>query len=253
MGKKGGSKHLKRLPSPPYWPIHKKEYRWVVKPDPGPHPMSRCLPLLLIVRDMLGFAKTRREARIILSQGHIVVDGKVRREERFPVGLMDVVEIPKIDKACRVLPSPKGGLVLHSIVGGEKGFKLCKVIDKTTVKGGHAQLNLHDGRNILIEAEDPKHGAEDTYRTSDVLKVKIPEIEVLDHIKFGEGVTAVAIGGKNIGRWGEVVSVDRGDALLPTTVTLEGRGGDRFRTIVDYIFTVGREEPLISLPEAAQT
>lgn len=251
MGKKGGSKHLKRLPSQPYWPIHKKERRWVVKPRPGPHPMNRCLPLLLIVRDMLGFAKTRREARIILSQGHVLVDGKVRREDGFPVGLMDVVEIPNIDKAYRVLPSPKGGLVLHSIVGGEKEFKLCKVIDKRTVEEGHTQLNLHDGRNILIEVKDPKHTAESVYRTSDVLKLKIPGMEVMDHISFGEGVMAVVIGGKNVGRLGEVVGVERGEGLLPATVTLEDRGGDHIQTILDYIFTVGREEPLISLPEAA--
>ena len=50
MTKKGGSKHLKRLPAPVNWPIHRKEFRWVVKSRPGPHPLDRSLPLLLVVR-----------------------------------------------------------------------------------------------------------------------------------------------------------------------------------------------------------
>ncbi|MFX0075991.1 MAG: 30S ribosomal protein S4e, partial [Candidatus Hermodarchaeota archaeon] len=36
MTRKGGSKHLKRLPAPSSWPIHRKEFRWVVKPRSGP-------------------------------------------------------------------------------------------------------------------------------------------------------------------------------------------------------------------------
>ncbi|MHA1832356.1 MAG: 30S ribosomal protein S4e, partial [Candidatus Baldrarchaeia archaeon] len=52
MGKKGPKRHLKRLPAPRFWPIHKKEFKWTVRPSPGPHPMNRCLPLLLIVRDI---------------------------------------------------------------------------------------------------------------------------------------------------------------------------------------------------------
>lgn len=61
LGKKGGRRHLKRKPAPKTWPIHRKEQVWTIKPRPGPHPISRCLPLTLVVRDILGFAKTRKE------------------------------------------------------------------------------------------------------------------------------------------------------------------------------------------------
>ena len=114
MGKKGGKKHLKRKPAPRFWPIHRKELLWTIKPKPGSHPISRCIPLMLIVREMLGFAKTRKEAKTIISQEKIKVDGKTQREERFPVGLMDVVSIPEIEKAYRAIPSGKG-LILHQI------------------------------------------------------------------------------------------------------------------------------------------
>ena len=73
MGKMGGSKHLTRHAAPAFWPILRKEWRWAVKPSPGPHSIERCLPLLIIVRDILGYAKTAREARKIIAQGHIKV------------------------------------------------------------------------------------------------------------------------------------------------------------------------------------
>lgn len=249
MGKKGGSRHLKRMPAPAHWAIHRKEFKWAVKPKPGPHPTDRCLPLLLVIRDMLGLARTRREAKIILSEGQTMVDGRVRREDAFPVGLMDVIEIPTINKAYRVLLVPHRGLALHAIEGKESEFKLCKILNKTSVKGGRIQLNLHDGRNILIEVKDPKHPKEDVYGSSDVLKVKIPDVEVLGHLKFDEGLSAIVTGGKNIGRRGKVVKIERKRGPYPTLVTLEDAKGDKFQTTLNYIFAVGEKKPWISLPE----
>ncbi|MEM2969939.1 MAG: S4 domain-containing protein, partial [Candidatus Bathyarchaeia archaeon] len=84
MGKKGGKGHLKREAAPGFWPIHRKKYVWTIKPLPGPHPIHQCLPLTLVVREILGLAKTRREAKKIVSQGKILVDGRIIHNERFP-------------------------------------------------------------------------------------------------------------------------------------------------------------------------
>ncbi|MEA2090603.1 MAG: S4 domain-containing protein, partial [Thermoproteota archaeon] len=143
MGKKGGSRHLKRKPAPRFWPIHRKELVWTFKPKPGPHPITRCFPLALILREILGVAKTRKEAKKIISKGKVQVDGKARREELFPVGLMDVISIPDVEKSYRILPSSRG-LTLHSIKKNEAAFKLCRIENKSIVKGGNLQLNLHD-------------------------------------------------------------------------------------------------------------
>ena len=78
---------------------------------------------------------------------------------------MDVVSIPKIDKYYRILPDYKGRLILHEIEEKDATFKLAKINNKTTVKGGKTQLNLHDGRNVLTE---------DEYKTDDVVLLNIP-------------------------------------------------------------------------------
>ena len=244
MGRKGESKHLKRAPSPPFWPIHRKEYRWVAKPKPGPHAMSTAIPLLLIVREVLALAKTRREARMMITAGHLRVDGKTRRNDDYAVGLMDVVEVPALGKAYRVLPTPHRVLRLHEITGDETGFKLCKVMNKVSVKGGHTQLNLHDGRNILLRASDAA-GSEVTPR--DVLKIAVPTNEILDRITLAEGILAIISSGKNVGRWGEIVSAPTSKGLHTPTVTLRDTEGQQFETIIDYVFPVGKGEPWVSL------
>lgn len=250
MGKKGGKKHLKRKPAPKFWPIHRKEAVWTVKPKPGPHPLSRCIPIVLLVRDMLRFAKTRKEAKTVISQGKIEVNGKIQREELFPVGLMDAISIPETEKTYRVLPSEKG-LILHLIETDEAEFKLCRIEDKTIVMGGHVQLNLHDGTNILIRVNDPKKPEEDVYQTLDTLKLSIPDQEVLEHVKLAVGAPAIIIGGKNVGRYGKITAIEekpsrkRRDLL----VTIQSKNGNRFQTTLNFIFLLGDAEPFVSLPE----
>lgn len=247
MGRMGGSKHLKRMPAPIIWPIPRKSFKWSVKPKPGAHPIEQSVPLLLIIRDMLGLAKTRREVKLILSEGNVKLDGKTRREDDYPAGLMDVLEIAAVNKAYRLLPSPEKGLVLHNIDGEERGFKLCKIVNKTSVKKGHLQLNLHDGRNILVKVTDPHHREEDIYTVSDLLKIKIPDSEILGHLKFDEGILAIVTEGKNRGRWGRVVKIGREVGSYSRTITLQDDKENQFETIIDYVFPIGKGEPWISL------
>jgi len=249
MGKKGGSVHMKRETSPAFWPIHRKEYAWIVKPSPGSHPIHRCLPLIVIVRDMISLAKTRREAKKIISQGKIFVDGKVRRDERYPAGLMDVVSIPEINENYRVVPSEKG-LTLHRIDEDEAKFKICRIENKRTLDGGHVTLSLHDGRNILIRVEDPRKPEEDVYRTLDTLKISIPEQEILEHLRLEKGMLALFVDGNNIGKYGSIKAIEEqtGQKRKNFLISIEDENGTSYQTILDYAFVIGNQEPIISLP-----
>ncbi|MBT8172359.1 30S ribosomal protein S4e [Candidatus Bathyarchaeota archaeon] len=250
MGRKGEGGHLKRKPAPKLWPIHRKEAVWTVMPKPGPHSLSRSLPLALVIRDMLGFAKTAKEAKKIISNGKIRVNGKIRKDERFLVGLMDVVSIPEIKKFFRVLPSKKG-LLLHTISSDDVGFKLSRIENKTIVKGGTVSLDLDDGSNFLIDADASQSLEKEIYNTLNVLKVSIPDRELLGYMKLNEGSIAIVIGGKNMGQVGKVVMIEkqadkkRRDLL----VTLKNEKGNQFQTILDYVFVVGDTTSSISLPE----
>ena len=88
------SKHMKRLTAPTSWPVSRKSHVWVTKPAPGPHPVKRSMPLLVVVRDLAGYCDTAREARRIIgetSPGAIVA---VACERDLITGIQDVA--PKI-------------------------------------------------------------------------------------------------------------------------------------------------------------
>ncbi|MDI6805651.1 MAG: 30S ribosomal protein S4e, partial [Candidatus Bathyarchaeia archaeon] len=207
----------------------------------------------IILRDILGFAKTRKEAKTIVSEGKIHVDGNVRREDDFPAGLMDVLSISDVDKHFRILPSKKG-LILHPISKDEASFKLCRIENKTTVKSGHVQLNLHDGSNILVKVADPKNPQEDIYETLDTLKVSLPDRQILEHIKLKENDFVIITGGKNIGKYGRIITIEtaKGKKRRNTLAIIEDEKGNRYQTILNFVFAAGEKQPLISLPEATQ-
>lgn len=246
MGKKGSRRHLKRSAAPDFWPIHVKEFKWAAKPDPGPHPKHRTLPLLVILRDILGYARNAREARLIVSQGKVKVDGRPRTNWKYPAGLMDTVEMPDVKTAYRILPQPRRGLSLVKINGQESSFKICRIEDKATNRKGAIQLKLHDGRNLMLKVDDPRKPPEGAYRTLDSLQVSVPELKILNHIKFDKGAYGIITAGKNIGRHGKIVELEPATATRPSLVTLQS-GGESFRSVKDYVFIVGSDQPIIKL------
>ena len=250
MGKKGGSRHLKRNPAPRFWPVHRKEYVWAVKPKPGPHSMTHSLPLTTVVRDILGFAETRKEAKTVIAQGKLLVNGEIRKEEAFPVGLMDVLIIPEAKASYRVLPHRKG-LILHSIEKDEAAFRLCRIENKTIADRGHIQLNLHDGTNRLIKVADAKNPIEDVFKSLNVIRVSIPSGEMIEQVELEKGATALITGGKNRGTCGRVVDIEEAQDKERRSLlaTIEDETGKRCQTILDYIFVLGSGEQTISLPE----
>jgi small subunit ribosomal protein S4e len=250
LGKKGKTARLKRKPAPAFWPIHRKELPWIVKPSSGPHSLKKCLPLAMILRDMLGVAQTRKEGKLILDQGKVLVDGKIRKQDDIPVGLMDIISIPDMDKYYRVMPSHKG-LVLNTISKAESNIKLVRVEDKTTVHNG-VQIALHDGSNILVKVVDPKNPSEVSYETFDVLKITYPEKQIVQTLKIKEGNIAIITGGKNIGTQGKIVEIEKTVAKKrhQALVLIEDSKGIRYQTILDFIFSIGETEPLITSTEA---
>jgi len=243
MARKGAKRHLKRLAAPSSWYLPKKKYKWAVRPRPGPHTMETSVPLLYIVRDYLGYAKTAREARKILNEGKVLVDGKARRDYKFPVGIMDVVSIPETGEHYRVLPNRIGKLILHPISAEESKLKPFRINNKRMVKGAKVQLNLHDGSNRIVSFAE-----KDSYRTAYTILMSVPEREVVEVIPFKIGSYVFVTRGKNVARKGRVVEIRGFPMGWPDVVTIEDESGEKFDTLKDYAFVIGKEKPVISLP-----
>ncbi|MHA2184598.1 MAG: 30S ribosomal protein S4e [Promethearchaeota archaeon] len=248
MARHGGQKTLKRLNTPAFLQIKRKHGKFFIKASPGPHPSRICFPLLHIVRDLLKITNTHREAKKLIGLGYFKIDGKVVKDKGFPVGLMDVLSIDKTNEHYRILPDSHYGLILHRIPEEESTYKLCRINNKTTVKGGHIQLNLHDGRNILINVKNPRTPKEDVYKRMDVLKITIPEQEIVKNLNFKENNLAIIMSGKNIGQVGKIISILKRFGPKASTVSIQHNGGHT-ETLYDYTFIVGEEQSEIDLPK----
>jgi len=248
MTRHGGQKTLKRLNTPKYLQIRKKHGKFFINPSPGPHPNRFCLPLLHIVRDLLKIVDNYREAKKLIGLGYFKVDGKVIKDITYPLGSMDVFSIEKMKKYYRILPDSHYGLILHEITEKESNFKLCRINQKKSVKGGHVQLNLHDGRNILIRVKDPKNPKEDVYKRMDVLKISLPDQEILKLLKFKEGNLAIIMSGKNIGQIGKIINVLKRFGPKASTVSIQ-RDSEHTETLYDYTFIIGEDQSEINLPK----
>jgi len=242
MGHKSGVKHLKRLATPAFWPIHRKEFTWAPKPHPGAHGSNSCLPLGLIIREELHSAKTRREVTRILSAGRVKIDGRARIDVNYAVGLMDVVEFPDANLSYRVIPIERRGLSIIRIPKDEAKFKLCKIMDKIVAPDGIGQLGLHDGRTILLPKEEKV-----SYATNDTLRISLPNQRILNHIPFAKGNIALVVAGKNQGKSGKIIEIQNGTATRPAMVTIEDSEGKRIDTIMDYTFAIGTDKATIKL------
>ena len=66
--------HMKRSMMPGFWPVEKKAETFVTTPAPGPHKKAWSFPLIVALRDVMGVAKTAKEARTAIKAGKVFVD-----------------------------------------------------------------------------------------------------------------------------------------------------------------------------------
>ncbi len=232
-------KHTKRYQaSTERWGIPTKENFWAPKTRPGAHPEHRSVPIVVLIRDILKFAETSREANFLVAENKVLLDGERVKDKNIPVGLMDVISIPDLDEHYRMLFDQHGKVRLSPIKEGSEGWKLSKIENKTVIDSGRCQLNLHDGRNIIVDDADG-------YNTKDVLKIMIPEQKIVDVFKFGQGNMAIITGGKHIGELGTIVEYEVVKGPQPNLVHFESG----ITTIEEYVFVVGRDKPEIKIPE----
>lgn len=226
--------HMKRIAAPNCWHIKKKENKFVIRPLPGAHPFKFSMPLLIIIRDILGYAKTKKEARYILNNKKVIVDGKVRKNCKFLVGIMDVIQIPETKEQFRVLINRKGKLILKPISKDESEIKLSKIINKKKLGKDKVQLNLSDGRNIIVK--------DDKYKIEDTLFLSLPDQNIKEHIKFEKNKLVYFIDGKHTGKTGKVEEIKGINIIFKSK-------NKKFETLKKYGLIIGDKKPLISISE----
>jgi small subunit ribosomal protein S4e len=196
----------------------------------------------------LGYARTSKEATRIISTGKVKIDGIVRRDHRYPVGLMDVLQIEGADQIFRILPKPNRGLTPTPISAKEAGFKLCKIVGKRNVEGGKVQINLHDGRSIILPSQSPRQKGEAELAPGGAMQIGLPKQNMMGIVPFQTGALGLVIDGRNQGIYGKITTITSGTHARPKIVKIE-TASEAFDTPAEYVIPIGTQTSLVGLGE----
>ncbi len=238
--------HQKRLSVPDVWPVSRKTETFTVKADAGPHGEDG-VPLVIVLRDVLGYVDSLRETRYALNHGTVRINGDIVDDARRPVGMFDIVAFTGRGEYYRVFPGEGGRLALTPIAEEDAGSKLGKVIGKRQVQGGDTQLNLHDGGNILVEDEG--------YGVGDSVIVDNDDGSIVAHFPYEEGCLVTAVDGAHSGEVGRVLEIDVSHGSSPNRVVFEtideqrssgnrsssGDDDGTYETIEDYVVVIDEQ------------
>jgi small subunit ribosomal protein S4e len=224
------SNHQKRLSVPSGWPVERKTETFTVKAGAGPHGEDG-VPLLILLRDVLGYADSRKEARYALDEDNVVVNGTAASDEERPVGMFDILTFREREEHYRVFPDEGGRLALTPIDEDAAQSKLGKIIRKQNVAGGDVQLTLHDGQTLLVD--------DDAYSVDDSIVVANEDDEIVAHFEYEEGALATAVDGKHAGQIGTITEIQVTPGSSDNNVLLDAHDdGERFETVEDYIVVI---------------
>lgn len=213
---------------------------WATKPSRGPHKLRECIPINIILRNKLKLALTGREAKLIVmaKDGNIAVDGKIRKDAKFPCGFQDVLTLVKPKINYRLLYDCKGKFGLSKISSNEAEYKLCGIKFRAMGPKGIPYIVTHDGRTIRFP--DPSICANDTVR------VNLRNGEITDFYKFKVGAHVMIKGGNNIGRIGTLVKTEKHDGNYDI-IHVKDPNGLTFSTRINNVFVIGENKPEISI------
>jgi len=203
--------HIKRISMEKSWPLPRKGNKYVTAPYPGRN-LRYALPLRIVLRDLIKIGHTQKEIKTILCGSNVLVNGRVRKDEKYPFGIFDVLSLPKIGKNYTLMLTTKGKLIIREISAKDAGIKICKVIGKKTLSNGRNQINFIDGRNII---------SEEKVNTGDSVMIELKDNKIIKVLPMRVGADVYVIGGEHIGEKGKIAEI--GDKIK---VTIGGKNFD---------------------------
>lgn len=213
--------HLKRQEISKNWPLPRKGSVYVVRPKSN---LDKTIPILVIIRDILGIAKTKKEVKKIIHEKNVIINGKIVYDEKNSIGLFDVLSIPLIKKNYKLDLTENGKFKLDEIKESESGTKIAKITNKTLIKGKKIQLNFSDGRNIL---------SQEKCKTNDSALINFKTKKIEKIIPLKENSKVIIFSGKHIGEVGKIVKLNEKDKTAIISV-----GDNKANVLIKQIMVI---------------
>jgi small subunit ribosomal protein S4e len=201
--------HLKRQKIPSNWPIERKGTKYIVRPSSN---IEKSIPILVLLRDVLKIATTRKEVKHSLNLKKILVNGKLARDEKKGLALFDTLSLIPMKKSYRVELSGNGKFDLKEITDKEAGKKVSKILNKKILKGKKVQLNLSDGRNFLSDIK---------CNVNDSVLIDFVSKKIESCIPLNEKSNVFVFAGKHAGKRGTIGKIKQEGKMAEIKVEKE--------------------------------
>jgi small subunit ribosomal protein S4e len=206
-----------------------KTTRFVYNPKPGKHSKVTSISIGFVLKHLLNVCDNTKEVKYIINNREIVVDKKLVKMYNLPVGLYDVIEIPKLDKYYTLVYSTNGSYVVQEIQKDESNYKICKITSKKLIKKGQVQLSTNDGRVLLTQNQAYKVGAS--------IKLDLLENTIKEYFPLEKGREVFVFAGKHTGQKGVVQDTKESTMKRPALIKLKSNGID-FETVEKNIIVI---------------
>lgn len=187
--------HANRRSIPKTWPVPKKSYPYIHVPKSS-NKKEHSISLVVILRDILKKSQNFKETKKVIRAGEIKVNGKVRKNEKYGVGLFDIVEIPKLNKSY-ILSLTEGNM-LELKETKENKSKITKVIGKKVQNKKFIQINLMGGINLL---------SKEKVNTNDSVVLDLSKNQIIKIIPLKKDAYVFITSGKWVGKIAKVENI----------------------------------------------
>ncbi len=227
------SRHLKRSNMPVSWPVQRKIVKYITRPKPGSYPRKYTVAAVVLLRDILKYAKTTKEVKFIMNEQEVFVNGKRITDIKFPCSIFDVVEIKETKDKFTMLFDEFGKI---RIIPVKEDLIYLKVTNKTCLSKDKFQISFMNGFNVLVDEKKFKSININDTAVFDFAKKKIENV-----IPFKEGSYVYIINGKFTGEFAELKGLIHYNGLAADVAQIEVKGNTH-NTAKEYCFVIGSKK-----------
>lgn len=206
--------------------LERKSSNFIAKPRPGRHTLSTSITLASFLREKLGVAASASEARKSIVSGKIEVNGKIRRDYRYPIGLGDIIKIVPSDESY-IIGIGRYGTFDAKKVEKKDHKRTLKVVGKYIGSGKKQMIRLNNGNIFHYDKE---------VKVND--SVIVEERKIAKVIKLEHGAKCMVVSGAHAPAVGKIKEIVKGTATRDSTVRIEGENGT-FETLLDNVMAIG--------------
>lgn len=227
------SRHLKRHSMPTSWQIKRKNIAFISKPNPGSHKLEYCSSIIVVLRDILGLAKTAKEVKYIVNNTDVLINGKKITDIKAPCGMFDIIEIKKTGEKYIVVFDTLGKIKL---VPTKDDQLYLKISNKKMLPGKKYQLNFMNGFNLVVDEK-----TFNSIKAEDTIIYDIDKKKVSGVVALKEGSFVYIFDGKYKGNLGKITKFDIYNGLTRDVAEVDVEG-EAHSTAKDYCFAIGTKK-----------